>query len=708
MHENNVNISGDGEKTIKQSENEIFAHVSRTLASRYEVIYYVDVNTSEYRIYSASDEYSNLGTQAEGSDFFADAVRDINTLIHPEDREMVISALDKENLIKTIDRDGTFELSYRQILEGRQQYVSILIMYATGDHSHLVIGVSNADVQVRHQQELESKNRTFNEIATALASKYEVIYTVNTETGEYNEYSTSENFRWSESGYSGTDFFSDTERNIKTSVYPEDYPMVADVMTKESLLKKLNAFGKFTMSYRLVIEGEPSYVSLYAVKPSPESENIIIAVANVDDTKKVMYDVTHDMQTGIYTREYLYSKIAEMFRNNPDTEYYICYVDVMNFKVVNDIFGTEFGNYAIKHIADWFRENLSHRCCYGRLLGINFGICMPKDEFDLQKFEDRLSKFILKNEKAEYHILVHVGVYEADPETTPIPIMFDRANLSLSTINDEYKTHIAFYNDKLREQILWDQEITAQLRKAVEEMQLKPYLQPIADKEGKVVGAEALARWEHPKYGFLAPYKFIPTFEKNGMIVEVDRHMWECSCRLLAKWKEKNPDLFISVNISPKNFYFFDVVSEIKKLVEKYGINPANLRIEITETVMMNDAENRMQILENFRSAGFIVEMDDFGSGYSSLNMLKQMPVDVLKIDMKFLGSSDDSDKANIIVRNVISLTRELGITSLTEGVETQNQYNTLNDMGCILFQGYYFAKPMPVEEFEKFAGLTE
>ncbi|MBP0977773.1 MAG: EAL domain-containing protein, partial [Oscillospiraceae bacterium] len=157
-----------------------------------------------------------------------------------------------------------------------------------------------------------------------------------------------------------------------------------------------------------------------------------------------------------------------------------------------------------------------------------------------------------------------------------------------------------------------------------------------------------------------------------------------------------------------KNFYFFDVVSEIKKLVEKYGINPANLRIEITETVMMNDAENRMQILENFRSAGFIVEMDDFGSGYSSLNMLKQMPVDVLKIDMKFLGSSDDSDKANIIVRNVISLTRELGITSLTEGVETQNQYNTLNDMGCILFQGYYFAKPMPVEEFEKFAGLTE
>ena len=164
--------------------------------------------------------------------------------------------------------------------------------------------------------------------------------------------------------------------------------------------------------------------------------------------------------------------------------------------------------------------------------------------------------------------------------------------------------------------------------------------------------------------------------------------------------------MFISVNISPKDFYFTDVLAEMKKLVAEYDIEPAKLRVEITETVMMNDAENKMGILDRFRCAGFIVEMDDFGSGYSSLNMLKDMPVDVLKIDMKFLGKSSNAERARIIVHNVISLTKELGIVALTEGVETQPQHEILTDMGCTLFQGYYFAKPMPVKEFEEFAGL--
>lgn len=146
-----------------------------------------------------------------------------------------------------------------------------------------------------------------------------------------------------------------------------------------------------------------------------------------------------------------------------------------------------------------------------------------------------------------------------------------------------------------------------------------------------------------------------------------------------------------------------DVVGEIKKLVEEFRLEPSKLRIEITETVMMNDAENRMALLDEFRKSGFIVEMDDFGSGYSSLNMLKDMPVDVLKIDMKFLGKTSDKAKAKTIVKNIINLTKELGIVSLTEGVETAEQYEALEEMGCNLFQGYYFAKPMPIYEFEEF-----
>ncbi|MBQ5989634.1 MAG: EAL domain-containing protein [Oscillospiraceae bacterium] len=686
--------------------SKLFEQVSRTLADRYEVIFYVDVKTNEYMICSSSDEFSDLGTANQGSDFFKDLIRDVNNLIHPEDRKMVIEALDKKSLLETLDKNGSVSLSYRQVLEGRQQYVELMIMYAHDDHDHLVFGVANSDAQIRHQKTIEAENRNFSDIATALASKYEVIYKINSETGEYTEYSTSSDFAWSNSGNKGTDFFGDTQKNLKDSVYSEDYPMVAENMKKENFIRTLKAFGKLTLNYRLMIGGTPSYVSLYAVSNDEEAKNIIIAVANIDEAKREMYDITHDMMTGLLTRECLYTSINERLKTDTVTPYYILYFDVKNFQVVNDIFGTNFGNQSMRYIADWIRKTFSEKCLSGRLIGASFGVLIPKDEWDPAKIEDGLSKFMIKNNNLEYHVLIHTGVYEIDRTEGDVSVMFDRALLSLSTISDEFHVHIAYYDTRIREHLMWEQEISSQLNEAIETMQLCPYLQPIADINGKIVGAEALARWEHPKYGFLPPYKFIPVFEHNGMIVDVDKHMWRCACEILSRWKKCGSDMFISVNISPKDFYFTDVLAEMKKLVAEYDIEPAKLRVEITETVMMNDAENKMGILDKFRCAGFIVEMDDFGSGYSSLNMLKDMPVDVLKIDMKFLGKSSNAERARIIVHNVISLTKELGIVALTEGVETQPQHEILTDMGCTLFQGYYFAKPMPVKEFEEFAAL--
>jgi EAL domain-containing protein (putative c-di-GMP-specific phosphodiesterase class I) len=231
---------------------------------------------------------------------------------------------------------------------------------------------------------------------------------------------------------------------------------------------------------------------------------------------------------------------------------------------------------------------------------------------------------------------------------------------------------------------------------------VRPYLQPIVDSNGTIIGAEALIRWDHPKKGFLHPEAFIPTFEKNGMIADLDKYIWRSACEILSTWTGEKSHLFISINISPKDFLFMDVFAEVNALIEEFKIEPSRLRIEITETVMMTEVENRMAILNRFRESGFIVEMDDFGSGYSSLNQLKDMPLDVLKIDMKFLSSSKNSQKAEIILRNVLKLSGDLGLSSLTEGVETEDQYNMLSQMGCNLFQGYFFAKPMTVDEFEK------
>ena len=214
-----------------------------------------------------------------------------------------------------------------------------------------------------------------------------------------------------------------------------------------------------------------------------------------------------------------------------------------------------------------------------------------------------------------------------------------------------------------------------------------------------MVGAEALVRWNHPKYGFLPPVRFIPIFEQNGMIAEVDRYMWRCACEQLDKWRDN--DLFISVNISPKDFYFMDVAAEIQGLVKEYGVDPARLRLEITESVMISDVENKVALLGSLREAGFIVEMDDFGSSYSSLNMLKNMPIDVIKIDMVFLRNSEQDEKSRMILRNIINMSTDLSIVPLTEGVETEKQYDDLSRMGCKLFQGYFFAKPMTVDDFE-------
>ena len=414
--------------------------------------------------------------------------------------------------------------------------------------------------------------------------------------------------------------------------------------------------------------------------------------------EKDRYDATHDSLTGLYSREYLYERIRKTVDANPDRTYMICFLDINDFKMVNDVFGREFGDYALKCVADSLRRDLGPECLYGRLSGDTFGMCIPKENFAPEIAVAALSRFTISRDGAEFHLIIHQGVYEVAERSIEVPDMFDRASMALESIKDEYNVQLAVYDDAMRDGALWAQRIAGELPEAIRTGQLRPYLQAIVNEKGRVVGAEALARWIHPTEGFLAPYRFIPTLEKNGMIAQVDRHMWRCACEILTKWKDN--DLFISINVSPKDFYFMDVVKELTGLVREYGVEPARLRVEITETVMMTDEAKRIEILKALREAGFIVEMDDFGSGYSSLNMLKDMPVDVVKIDMAFLRKTEDDARARTILSSIMQMTNSLKLSSISEGVETAEQFMNLRDMGCGMFQGYYFAKPMAVEDF--------
>ena len=335
---------------------------------------------------------------------------------------------------------------------------------------------------------------------------------------------------------------------------------------------------------------------------------------------------------------------------------------------------------------------------------------MHLDRLENGRIESRLSSFAVSDESVSHMVVIHIGVYEIAERGLDVSVMVDRARMAQTTIKNDYHTHIAYYDEEMREKSLWNQHISAELHDALRNRDVCPYLQPLVDGNGKVVGAEALVRWIHPTDGFLSPASFIPVFENNGMIAEVDRYMWRCACEILSKWKKEGiRDCFLSVNISPKDFYFMDVTEEIVKIVREFDIDPSQLRLEITETVVMADTEKRIEIMSALHKAGFIVEMDDFGNGYSSLNMLKDMPVDVIKIDMMFVKSSAEDSRARTILSNIIHLTDELGIVALTEGVETEEQYRMLSEMGCRMFQGYYFAKPMPVADFKKkFLKVTE
>lgn len=421
------------------------------------------------------------------------------------------------------------------------------------------------------------------------------------------------------------------------------------------------------------------------------------------EMKREMYRSTHDSLTGLYTKEYLYENISRRLENDRETDYMVGYIEVANYKVINDVFGRRFGEFTLKKIAKFIDNSTSKKCIYGRLSDESFGILLDKSTFNKERVESILSNFTVKDDNLEHHILIHIGIYDIGPDDEiDVPLFFDSAHLATAMINDKYQERVVYYDDKLRNEIIHNQMISNQVKDALETKQIRPYLQPIVDSQGLLAGAEALVRWIHPEEGFMNPGMFIPVFERNGLIAEVDKYMWRCACEILSDWKSRGIESFISVNISPKDFYYMDVVSELKSLVEEFGIDPVKLRVEITETVMATGSIDIHKIVEDFRYYGFIVEMDDFGSGYSSLNLLKDINIDVIKIDMQFLKDSERNMKANTIIKNIIGMSEELGIDTLTEGVETAKQFEKLYAMGCKLYQGYYFSKPKPLDEFEK------
>ena len=424
----------------------------------------------------------------------------------------------------------------------------------------------------------------------------------------------------------------------------------------------------------------------------------------INKLKKEKYFATHDSLTGLYNKAHFFEKAEQYIKEHKEEELLIVNTDIKDFKMINDLFDSKIGDMVLNRCAQIIREQTKGALVYGRIEGDVFGILMKKSDFDEKYFVGEMQKVFdgCMDEGRTYQLINYVGVYEIAERNLPVSVMLDRARMAISTIKGDYHDKIAYYDDRLRENIRYEQELISEMEGAIEQEQFRMYLQPQMTAEGRLLGAEALIRWQHPVKGMISPGEFIPVFEKNGLISDVDRYMWEMACRQLREWKDEGrDDLYISVNISPKDFFFLNVYQEFVNLIKKYEISPKNLKLEITETAVVMDFEHQKELISRLQKSGFIVEMDDFGSGYSSLNMLKDIYVDVLKIDMAFLKKAEDETRSEKILQMIIALSGQLDIPVITEGVETKEQLDMLKSMGCDMFQGYYFAKPMPVGEFE-------
>ncbi|MBP3869195.1 MAG: GGDEF domain-containing protein [Solobacterium sp.] len=424
------------------------------------------------------------------------------------------------------------------------------------------------------------------------------------------------------------------------------------------------------------------------------------------------FRATHDEMTQVYNRFGFYGAVRDMLEQDPDGSYLMLASNIRDFRLFNELFGVQKGNEILIKIAELIRASIQDKehAIAGRLQGDRFALLIREDEFNPDRLFNGMNAISSEFANDSFSVRNHTGIYRIKDRTTPVAIMCDRASIATKAIQNKGENAWAWYDNEMMEHALHDLSVINEFHDALKEGQFQIYLQPQISCDEKLVGAEALCRWIHPEKGIIMPGDFIRILEDYGQIHQLDYRVWELAVQLLKKWEDTPlSSLFLTVNISVKDFFYLDLYETFTSLVGKYGVPPRKLKLEITESVFMSDATKTIELIERLQSFGFEVEIDDFGSGYSSLNLLKDLSADVLKIDMGFLRETENKSRSRTILNAVISMSKGLGMPVVSEGVETKAQVEYLRNIGCDIFQGYFYSKPIPISEFEQkyFPGVT-
>lgn len=433
------------QKQKDDAEKLTYSEVADSLSSLFEVIYLIDTKTDHYREYSASKTYTELGLCMEGDSFFERMQEDIRKIIHPDDVGMLLRETERDRLLENLRQTGTLTLTYRQSLDNRIQHVRMVAFQSKVDPSHILLGVRNIDEQIRNEERITKENRTFGEIARALAQRYEVIYRVNVETNEYTEYSASSDYARLEIGAKGVDFFAETQENMKRDIFPEDLPMMAMAMQKNYLLESLRETGKNFLNYRLMIGGRPQYVTLFAVRPKEDSKHIIVAVANVDAAKRMELDfeaaigsamdmANRDALTGVKNkRAYAQTEMTvdDQITSHEIREFAVVVCDINGLKEVNDTQGHKAGDDYICSACSMICETFKHSPVF-RIGGDEFVAYLKGSDYEQRSKILSTLKALQTTRRAEGKVTIAVGMSEFLPGSDlRMQDVFERADSAM-------------------------------------------------------------------------------------------------------------------------------------------------------------------------------------------------------------------------------------------------------------------------------------
>ena len=445
----------------------------------------------------------------------------------------------------------------------------------------------------------------------------------------------------------------------------------------------------------------------FITKPIDMHEVILARVSRIielSDGKKLIQAAERDKLTGLYTKNFFFEYISRILKVHKGEKYDAVVLNIEQFHMVNALHGREFGDRVLTGLADAIRQFLYRaKGVASRIESDRFYIyCEQQEDYHalLNQFQEAVNAIA-----GNTGVHIRMGVKTWEEREEPF-VMFDNAVTACNKVRGDYQNPLMVYDENMRIREIRDQELLNDLDQAIEERQFQVFYQPkydIRQNPPRLASAEALIRWNHPKLGMISPGEFIPLFERNGLITRVDHYVWAEAARQIAEWRDQfGIELPVSVNLSRADVFDPGLIDRLVSLVSDNQLKDGSLKLEVTETAYTDNARVLLDVIDKLRDSGFEIEMDDFGSGYSSLNMLSDMPIDVLKMDMKFVRNIEESKTDLKLVELILDIAGYLKLTVVAEGVEKEGQLKLLKDAGCDLVQGYYFSKPVPAEMFQE------